>query len=48
MHSDNESDYASEEEGPSVRDMVQNLTAMIASLNMRMDQMDGGRKKREK
>ena len=31
-----------------MRDIVQNLTAMIASLNTRMDEMDGaGRKKRK-
>ena len=48
VHSDNESDYASEEEELSMRDMVQNLMVMMAPLNMRMDQMDGGGRKKEK
>ena len=31
-----------------MRDMVQNLTAMMASMNSRMNQMDGGGRKRRK
>ena len=48
MNSDRESDWTSGDEEPSMRNMVQSLTTMMASLNTRMDQMDGGGRKRRK
>ena len=48
VNSDHESDWTYGDEEPSIRNMVQSLPTMMASLNTRMDQMDGGgRKKKE-
>ena len=46
VNSELESDWTSGDEAPSMRDMVQSLSAMMASLNTRMGQMDGGGRKR--
>ena len=46
--SDNEADWPSEEEELSMRDVVRNLTAMMASMNSRLNQMDGRGRKRRK
>ena len=47
--SDNETDtdWASDEE-PSMRDAIRSLTAMMTSMNARLNQMDGGERKRRK
>ena len=42
MDSENESDWTSGDEKPSMREMVCGLTNMMTSLNSRMNQMDGG------
>ena len=48
VNSEHELDLTSGEEGPSMKNMFQSLTAMMALLNTRMDQMDGGGRKKRK
>ena len=47
VQSDNDTDWASEEEEPSMRDALRNLTAMMATMNLRLNKMDGGGNKKE-
>ena len=46
VNSEHEWDWTSREEEPSMKDMFQSLTAMMASLNTRMEQIDGGGRKK--
>ena len=48
MEADHESDWTSGDDEPSMREMVRGLTSMMSSLNARMNQMDGGGRKKRK
>ena len=48
MDSEHDLDWTSGDEEPSMREMVRGLTNMMTSLNSRMNQMDGGRRKKGK